>query len=194
MMSDIKYGKIVDLVHLLVKDAYKDKMDAVFVDATAGNGNDTLFLCQLAKNSGKVYAFDVQQLAIEHTKQLLNENMCHNCEIIMDSHANIEKYVREDKIDCVLFNLGYLPNSDKTVKTQYESTIQAIKIILNKLSDIGRIFISAYIGHDNGEEANHVLKYLETLNKKYYNVIQIKLINKSNSPPQIYIVEKCMIN
>ena len=43
------------------------------VDATMGNGHDTLFLCQLVGEGGRVYAFDVQAQAVESTKKRLTE-------------------------------------------------------------------------------------------------------------------------
>ena len=35
------------------------------IDATAGRGNDTAFLCSLVGESGKVIAFDIQQQAVD---------------------------------------------------------------------------------------------------------------------------------
>ena len=39
------------------------------VDATMGNGHDTLFLCELVGEEGRVYAFDVQAQAVKNTKK-----------------------------------------------------------------------------------------------------------------------------
>lgn len=189
-MKDIKYGQITDFVHFLVKNSYEDKEDVIFVDATAGNGLDTLFLCNLFKNNGFVYAFDIQEDAINRTRELLDSKFFSNYELIVDSHENVLEYVKENHIDAALFNLGYLPNSDKTVKTNYISTINAIKNILSRLKKFGRIYICAYIMHDNGEESRRILDFISSLDKKDYNVIQIKLLNKENSPPEIFIIEK----
>ncbi len=189
-MRDIKYGQITDFVHFLVENSYKDKKDIIFVDATAGNGLDTLFLCNLLKDNGFVYAFDVQQDAVDRTRILLNNNLYSNYKLIIDSHENVLEYVKENEIDAALFNLGYLPNSDKTVKTNYTSTINAIKNIITKLKKLGRIYICTYLLHDNGEESRHILDFISSLNKKDYNVIQIKLLNKENYPPEIFIIEK----
>ena len=46
----------------------------VAVDATAGNGLDTLFLARLVGSRGHVYAFDIQQAALQKTAALLNRN------------------------------------------------------------------------------------------------------------------------
>lgn len=189
-MKDIKYGQITDFVHLLIENSYKNKENIIFVDATAGNGFDTLFLCNLFKNNGFVYAFDIQEDAINRTRKLLESNLYSNYELITDSHENVLEYIKDNNIDAALFNLGYLPNSDKTVKTNYTSTINAIKNIISRLKKFGRIYICAYLLHDNGEEARHILDFISSLDKKDYNVIQIKLLNKENYPPEIFIIEK----
>ncbi len=189
-MKDIKYGQITDFVHFLIENSYKDKENIIFVDATAGNGLDTLFLCSLFKNNGFVYAFDIQEDAINNTRKLLDSNLYSNYELIVDSHENVLEYIKDKQIDAALFNLGYLPNSDKAIKTNYITTINAIKNIMSRLKKYGRIYICAYILHDNGEEAKYILDFISSLSKKEYNVIQLKLLNKENSPPEIYIVEK----
>ena len=189
-MKDIKYGQIVDFVHFLVDNSYNNKEDLTLIDATAGNGLDTLFLCNLFKDKGYVYAFDIQEDAINRTKDLLEKNLCTNCKLIVDSHENVLEYIEDRQIDVALFNLGYLPNSDKKVRTNFTSSINAIKNIISRLSNQGRIFISAYKLHDNGEEASNIHKFISSLDKREYNVIQIKLLNKENSPPEIYIIEK----
>ena len=43
------------------------------IDATAGKGRDTVFLCELVKESGKVLAFDIQPDAIAQTTALIAE-------------------------------------------------------------------------------------------------------------------------
>ena len=91
----------------------------IYVDATMGNGHDTLFLCRLAKRQGYVYAFDIQQTALEHTEKLLRE---HNIEsgfsLILDSHVNMGKYLEPETADGIVFNCGYLPGSDHSLATR----------------------------------------------------------------------------
>ena len=84
---------------------------SIAVDATMGNGNDTAFLAGLAK---KVYAFDVQEQALEKTSQRLSDLGIDNAELILDGHENLDRYVTEP-IRAAIFNLGYLPSADKTV-------------------------------------------------------------------------------
>lgn len=189
-MNSIKYGKIVDFVHMLIRQSYEGRSELHFVDATCGNGFDALFLCKVAGESGKVFAFDIQEQAIERTTILLETNLSYkNYKIIKDSHEVINKYISE-KIDAALFNLGYLPFSDKEVTTKPDVTVNAIKNLLSLLNENGRVYITTYISHDTGKEIKEVYQFLKDLNKKEYNVIHMKIINKDNAPPELFIIEK----
>ena len=43
------------------------------IDATAGNGHDTEFLCRLVGETGRVLAMDIQKQAVENTKKRMEE-------------------------------------------------------------------------------------------------------------------------
>lgn len=189
-MIEGKYGKLVDFVHMLINKSYSLKENLKFVDATCGNGFDTLFLCNLAGENGYVKAFDIQENAIEKTRNLLKNNLSFvNYEVILDSHEFIDKYLSFN-IDAAIFNLGYLPSSDKTVITKGSSTVKAIHNLLPNLKSDGRIYITTYISHDTGDEIKDIYNYLTSLDKSKYNVLHINLINKSNTPPELFIIEK----
>lgn len=189
-MSYNEFGKIVDFIHFLIKNTFSEKNNLNFVDCTAGNGYDTLFLCQMAGKNGNVISFDIQNKAVERTKKLLLENLPYiNYKIINDSHENIENYI-SNKIDCAIFNLGYLPYSDKSLKTEPDTTIKAINKLIPYLKKEGKIFIATYIKHDNGHEKKEIFEYLSTLNNKEFNIINMKILNKNNYPPEIFIIEK----
>ena len=112
----------------------KVKRAGYLVDATAGNGKDTLFLAKNSPEHAVIWAFDVQQAAILNTKQLLVDCKLENkVNIIVDSHANIERYSIKE-IDVAMFNLGYLPNADHNITTKCQSTITALQKILELLS------------------------------------------------------------
>ena len=121
--------------------------ESVVVDATMGNGNDTAFLAGLAK---KVYAFDVQEQALEKTRQRLSDLEIENAELILDGHENLDRYVTEP-IRAAIFNLGYLPSADKSVITKPHTTLEAIEKILDRLEVGGRLAIMIYYGHDGGD-------------------------------------------
>ena len=78
----------------------------ICIDATAGNGNDTLTLCRLAGEKGKVYAFDIQKAALEKTGRRLEAEGL-RAELILDGHEHMEKYVKEKgEVSCIVFNFG----------------------------------------------------------------------------------------
>ena len=121
------------------------------VDATAGNGNDTLFLAELVGENGHVYAFDIQQAALDSTAKRLGE-LNERVSLILDSHENVEKYVN-GQIGGAVFNLGYLPHSeDLSIVTKPDSTIKAIHTMLGMLKKGGIIAVSVYDGHEGGAE------------------------------------------
>lgn len=91
---------------------------AFALDATAGNGHDTLFLCRLVGAAGRVLAFDVQPQAVENTNARLRENGCGQVgRAVLDSHANLAAYAAPGSVDAAVFNLGYLPGGDHGVFT-----------------------------------------------------------------------------
>lgn len=170
-----------------VKNYLKEnlKPSDITVDATAGNGHDTLFLANISKF---VYAFDIQELAINNTNKLLKENNLTNYKLINDTHLNILNYVNSFK--CVVFNLGYLPNSDKVITTKIDVTIKTLKILTNVLNVGEFIIITCYPGHSEGlAEAKEVLKYASNLDSSF-NVLQFRLLNKEGNPPFVVIIEK----
>ncbi len=167
--------------------AGKIKETDTLVDFTMGNGHDTAYLCSLVPD-GKVYAFDIQKEAIENTRKLLTEKGYNNAELILDSHANIAKYVPSFK--CGMFNLGYRPGGDKSVTTLTESTLKAVTDGINLMQKGGVLVISVYPGHAEGEkEGRELYSLLSSYDKVYYSVIQYKMINSPTSP-FILAVEK----
>ena len=111
----------------------------IVVDATMGNGHDTLFLAKLAK---QVYAFDIQEQALEKTSQRLQEAGLTNAELILQGHETVDQFVREVK--AAIFNLGYLPSADKSIITQPQTTIEALDKLCHMLIKGGRIAIMIY--------------------------------------------------
>lgn len=164
--------------------------DSVVIDATAGNGNDTLKLLQKIGENGKVFAFDIQKDALKNTEILLREHGFSNYELILDSHSQIDKYIRVP-VSCVIFNLGYLPRGDHSICTHADTTITAIKKSLNLLADKGFISITVYYGKNSGtEEKISVMEYLKTLDHKKYTVTVHDFYNRPNNPPLTVIITK----
>ena len=151
-----------------------------------GNGHDTLFLCLLAGDKGHVYAFDIQQTALTHTRKLLAENNIEEARfsLILASHINMENHLAPQSADAILFNCGYLPGGDHSLATKPETTIKAIEAGLKLLKPDGVMSLCLYSGGDTGfEEKSAVLQYLHSLDSKNYTVIVQEYYNRKNHPP-----------
>ncbi|RBP45587.1 tRNA (mnm(5)s(2)U34)-methyltransferase [Garciella nitratireducens] len=183
------FGSITDLSKFFINQVIEPG-DYV-IDATAGNGYDTLFLANLIVDKGKVFSFDIQKQAIENTKKLLSKKgIMHRVNLYHTNHIYIKKYVH-NKIKAAMFNLGYLPGSDHSIMTRGESTIIALKQVLELLLPGGIVSICLYYGHPEGkEELKEVFSFIKTLDYKIYNVLKIDYYNKIHNPPILIIIEK----
>ncbi|KPU28122.1 SAM-dependent methyltransferase [Caloranaerobacter sp. TR13] len=188
-MSRKYFTKATDIAKRIVEERVKE--GDIVIDATIGNGYDTVFLAKLVGKTGKVYGFDIQSKAIENTKaKLIESTLTERVILIKDSHENIDRYVKE-KIDLVIFNLGYLPGGDHEITTKPNSTIKALKKSLDILKENGIIVLVIYHGHEMGKiEKNIIEQYVRELNQKKYTVIKFEFINQINNPPLIIAIEK----
>ncbi|KGX89501.1 rRNA methyltransferase [Pontibacillus halophilus JSM 076056 = DSM 19796] len=183
--------RILDYAHHLLSGSVEEG-DWV-VDGTAGNGYDTVFLSKLVGETGHVLSFDIQEQAIYNTDEKLAEHESTNVSLILDSHDRLDTYLpSEDTVlGGAIFNLGYLPGSDKQVITKSTSTIPAVQSILKHLKQRGILILVVYYGHEGGEEEKtELLKYVSKLDQKQYNVLRYGFINQKNNPPFIVAVEK----
>lgn len=184
---------ILPFARKLLKDAVSNG-DTV-IDATAGNGHDTLFLAQLVGASGRVYSFDIQETAIANTKARLCE---HNCltqaTLFQIGHENVKSLLSaadHGNISGCIFNLGYLPGGDKEIVTKAETTLNAISDILPLLKKEAIIVLVIYQGHDEGKkEKDHLLKFVTTIDQTKAHVLTYHFINQKNNPPFIIAIEK----
>jgi len=176
------FDRITPFAHRKIKEIV-NKNDIV-IDMTAGNGNDTLFLSKIAKH---VYSFDIQEPAIQVTRNLLDTHSITNVTLIHDGHQNIDQYIK-DKIKCAVYNLGYLPSADKSISTLSSTTLDSIKKTLNLIMIDGFISITVYTGHKEGyEESLQLTEFVTSLPSKLYNVILYSTLNKKNAPYNIFI-------
>ena len=160
--------------------------DDVVVDATMGNGHDTLFLAKLAK---QVYAFDIQEQALEKTSQRLQEAGLSNAELILQGHETVDQFVTEVK--AAIFNLGYLPSADKSIITQPQTTLEALEKLCQVLVKGGRIAIMIYYGHEGGDiERDAVLDFVSQLPQQEYTATIYRTLNQINNPPFLVMIEK----
>lgn len=177
----------------LAKDIIKKvvKKDDIVIDATVGNGNDTLFLCDLVGERGKVYGFDIQELAIKRTEERLKKNgLADRALLINDGHENLSKYVNQ-KVTAIMFNLGYLPRADHKITTKYETTLEAVKQGIDLLATNGVMTIVIYPGHKEGmEEKEKLLEILSNFSQNVVNVLKMEFINQKNNPPLLVAIER----
>lgn len=191
-MIELKYSKINNVLEI-AKDIIKENVNIgdIVLDCTTGNGKDTLLLRRSVGHLGKVYGFDIQEEAIKNTKKLIGElNDVDNVILYNDSHENIDSYIDEE-LSCIVYNLGYLPGGDKTIKTNAISTIKSIEKSLKLLKSNGILLVIVYPGHPGGKEEKNALEDLfANLDQRYFNVLKYEFINQVNNPPILYFLEK----
>ena len=182
------FPRITEYVHELMKQRVHE--GSVVIDATMGNGHDTLYLAKLVGHEGRVFAFDIQEQAIESTHQLLKENkFVSRVELILQSHADME--FPENSIDFVVFNLGYLPGADKKVTTKGSSTIQAVEKSLKALKVGGLLILVVYWGHEEGKvEKESVEQFVEQIPYPEFMVLRYQYVNPGNHPPFVFAIER----
>ncbi len=159
---------LTDTVHNLTADFFAGDRFKYAVDATLGNGRDALFLSTLIDDGGKVFAFDVQEQAIEESKRLFESERClEKLEAFHAGHERMAELLSPDlrgAVSCVFFNLGWLPNSDKKCVTKKSTTLHALEQSLGFL-DKSRSVLSVlcYRGHKGGtDEYLAVKEFFET--------------------------------
>ena len=161
------------------------------VDFTMGNGNDTLFLSKAVGESGKVYAFDIQEDALVSTRAFLTENGApENYTLICASHHRVREFVNEP-IKAGMFNLGYLPRSGrKAVTTMRETTMPAVEEALKLLAPDGVLIVAIYPGHEEGAlEGDMLREYFSGLSRFRICPSEFKILNSPTSP-YFFLVEK----
>ncbi len=160
------------------------------VDATAGNGKDTLLLAHLVGSSGKVYSVDIQTEAIKKTSALLKtKGFLDRVELIQADHSHLSRLVPVP-VKAVMFNLGYLPGGDHNIITRPESTIKAVESAINITEPGGLITIVAYHGHPGGKEELEALEgYLANLDQEKITVLEYRFLNQVNNPPVLLTLE-----
>lgn len=158
------------------------------IDATVGNGHDTLFLAQSVGQTGSVIGFDIQEMAIASASKLVS-GMRQVAFHQMD-HAQLAETVTAP-IQAAMFNLGYLPSGDKSLITKPPSTLSALNSTTKILSSGGLITIVVYTGHPGGpEESEAVMVWASALDQSQFTVIRYDFLNRMNHAPYLLAVEK----
>jgi hypothetical protein len=162
------------------------------VDATVGNGHDTLFLAQQVGKSGHVFGLDIQRMAIERTRQRLCEHkQQEQVTLIQMSHHQLDQALPANikgQLRAIMFNLGYLPHGDHQLITQADTTLLACQIASQWLSANGLISIVLYTGHPGGEEeAQQVLQWARSLPTRQFQVLWQQVLGRKQAPSLLLI-------
>lgn len=174
-------GDISLISHYIVKEFLKNK--DIAIDATLGNGYDTDFL---SENFKEVYSFEIQKYACENYAKRKNNNVT----VINESHDLLKKYVSTN-VDCIMYNLGFLPGGNKEVTTKHETSFKSIKEGTELLRSGGIMTICLYRGHGEGkEEEKIIMPYLESLPKDQFGVMYHSFLNRSKDAPILIVIEK----
>lgn len=153
------------------------------VDYTMGNGHDTEFLSKTVGPTGHVYAFDIQEQALESTARHLKEMGCpENYTLIRDSHQFVKNYVHTP-VKAGMFNLGWLPGGDKSITTLRESTMPAIEAAIGLMDQDAILNVAVYPGHAEGDAEGKMLEeYFATLSRHRVCCTKVAILNSPTSP------------
>ncbi len=161
------------------------------VDATMGNGHDTERLADLVGPEGHVFAFDIQEQAVESTrKRLTDAGLVTRVTLIKDSHANMAAYVdRPPRL--IAFNLGFLPGGDKQVTTLLSSTLAAVRAAMELLSPGGMLLCCCYPGHTEGQrELDALREIFASVPPQAFNILEHCFVNAGPGAPVCFAAEK----
>ena len=196
--KDKREGRVlaqsINTIRLLQQSLQLSIQEGAFcIDATAGKGNDTLFLAQLVGETGHVVAMDIQPAAIAATEKLLRQHgLQQRATLVLDGHEHMQAYAEAGTVDGIVFNLGYLPGGNHNIATKADTTIAALEQGLQLLKPLGVISLAIYHGGDTGfAERDAVLQWLKQLDYKQYTVMVTDFYNRPHYPPlAVWIVKE----
>ena len=164
---------------------------ACAIDATMGNGHDTLWLCEQVGPQGKVHAFDIQREAVEHTRERLDSaGMLSRATLHCAGHETMVQCVTAP-VDAIMFNLGWLPGAAHGVTTRVETTLKAVQAALTLLKPDGLLTICVYPGHHEGKrELQALIEWAVSLDPRRFDVMLRCYLNQPNDPPQLIAVKR----
>ncbi|BCX89615.1 hypothetical protein MIN45_P1988 [Methylomarinovum tepidoasis] len=164
------------------------------IDATAGNGHDTLFLARRVGENGRVLAFDVQPRALRQARERLRQagltaRVTWHCL----GHEHMDQTVPEDwrpRLRAVMFNLGYLPRGDKRLITTAATTTAALEKALALLAPGGRISLIAYTGHPGGRQECEAVR--DWLYRQPADLLSWRTVipQGRRRPPWLFLIDK----
>ena len=165
------------------------------IDATIGNGHDTVFLARIVGLNGSVFGFDIQEQAIQSTSQRLQkQNLDTQVSLVVASHADMKQHLPQSKhrqVAAIMFNLGYLPGADKRLTTQTETTLNALNVGCDLLAPRGLMSVMVYPGHVGGdEEAQAVTQWFQSLDPHKFVGEVIDCQHPKPQSPRLFVIRK----
>lgn len=184
---------VLDYAHVLATRALEP--GDVAVDATVGNGHDTLVLARAVGADGRVFGFDVQAAAIEETRaRLASESVEKQVDLFQHGHEEMARVLPEacvGSVGAVTFNLGYLPGSASELTTTPETTLPALDAAVRLLRPGGVVTVVVYTGHEGGsKEAEAVDAWAADCPQDRFHALSYRFVNQQNDPPRLVVVEK----
>ncbi len=179
----------VPLCHLLLQSMLHDG-DQV-VDATCGNGHDTLLLARLVGSVGRVWGFDIQADAIAETgRRVAEAGLAERVTLLHGSHELLTELVPAP-LNLVLFNLGYLPGGDRSVITRTESTRAALSQAVALLAAGGSVLVTIYPGHPGGDDERQAVEgWAASLEPRHYHSWRLGQVNVPATAPYLMLIQK----
>ncbi|MGN0193849.1 MAG: class I SAM-dependent methyltransferase [Pseudoramibacter sp.] len=174
-----------------VKDCLRPGDSAV--DATAGTGEDTLFLARCVGQEGRVYGFDIQEGALEETRENIRKcGIKTPVQLIHDGHQHMNRYpeiAKDSRISAVMFNLGYWPDGGKAVTTQTETTLAALRQSAELIRPGGIVSVIAYAHAEGQDEKQAIDRWTSQLGRQY-DTYCFEVKNHDRAPTVYLILKK----
>ena len=183
---------LVDRAHSAVSNILVPGEKAI--DATVGNGRDTLFLANAVAPGGVVFGFDIQATAIASARTTIEAERP-DCRIVFfkEDHARMSEHIPagdHGTISAVMFNLGYLPGGGKSIMTTVPSTLAALEAAYIMLRPGGVVSVVAYTGHPGGrEEADAVKTWASRVARRQLIEITVPRSARGGAPELVLVTK-----
>lgn len=181
---------LTQLAHDLIRrEIAPDSEGLLAIDATAGNGHDTLFLAELVGPGGRVWAIDIQAAAITQTRDRVGPWL-DRVDLRVSDHADLKSVIQLEhhgRIAIVMFNLGYLPGGEKATITRTDSTLAALNAAWELLAVGSLLSMIAYPGHAGGDQ--ETLAVADWIEQRPLEVLSAPSASSPISP-RLWLVRK----
>lgn len=172
----------IELAHSYWSSHLKPGNNAI--DATCGNGHDSLALAQILGTNGALFCYDIQPQAIQNTRKLVEK--FERVQFFSQCHSDFSSLPSQIPIHLIVYNLGYLPGGDKKKTTMTETTLQSIGAAIERIEKEGAISITCYPGHEEGaREEKALLAFLENI--AGFSICYHRWVNRITSPTLIWM-------